>query len=118
MVKDMHVNQASMHAAAGSGFSTATDLADWLVREAGLPFRDAHHATGAAVAMAEEKSVQLHDLSLEDLQSINSAITEDIFSVLTVEASVRSRKSFGGTSPEQVKIQIEYWKSKNWVTTS
>ncbi|AJY47503.1 argininosuccinate lyase [Martelella endophytica] len=113
MVGDLTVNVASMKAAAGSGFSTATDLADWLVREAGLPFRDAHHATGAAVALAEKKGCDLAELSLEELQGINPAITEGIFDVLTVEASVASRKSFGGTAPDEVRKQIAWWKARN-----
>ena len=117
MVSDMHVNKDAMHKAAGSGFSTATDLADWLVREAGLPFRDAHHATGAAVALAEQQGIELHEIKLSELQEINSAITEDIYSVLTVEASVASRKSFGGTAPDNVREQIKYWKSKSWLTS-
>ncbi|PRX09004.1 argininosuccinate lyase [Martelella mediterranea] len=110
MVGDLTVNAASMKAAAGSGFSTATDLADWLVREAGLPFRDAHHATGHAVALAEKKGCDLAGLTLEELQAINPAITEGIFDVLTVEASVASRKSFGGTAPDEVRRQIAWWR--------
>jgi argininosuccinate lyase len=101
-----------MRKAAGAGYSTATDLADWLVREAGLPFRDAHHVTGRAVALAESRSADLGDLSLEDLQAINPAITDAVFSVLTVDASVRSRKSFGGTAPDGVRTQIAYWRQK------
>ena len=102
-----------MKAAAGSGYSTATDLADWLVREAGLPFRDAHHVTGRAVALAESKGCDLAELSLAELQAINPAITEGIFGVLTVEASVASRKSFGGTAPSEVRKQIAYWRARN-----
>ncbi|GEO86324.1 argininosuccinate lyase [Ciceribacter naphthalenivorans] len=113
MVSDMTIRADKMKAAAGSGYSTATDLADWLVREAGLPFRDAHHATGKAVAMAEAKACDLSDLTLEELQSINPAITAGIFDVLTVEASVASRKSFGGTAPSEVKKQIAWWRARN-----
>ena len=113
MVTDMTIRTDRMKAAAGSGYSTATDLADWLVREAGLPFRDAHHATGKAVAMAEAKACDLSDLSLEELQSINPAITAGIFDVLTVEASVASRKSFGGTAPSEVRKQIAWWRARN-----
>ncbi|AMM83174.1 argininosuccinate lyase [Martelella sp. AD-3] len=112
MIGDLTVNTASMKAAAGSGFSTATDLADWLVREAGLPFRDAHHATGRAVALAEKKGCDLAGLTLEELQEINSAITDGIFDVLTVEASVASRKSFGGTAPDEVRKQIAWWRER------
>ncbi|MVA82175.1 argininosuccinate lyase [Agrobacterium vitis] len=113
MIRDMTVRADRMKAAAGSGFSTATDLADWLVREAGLPFRDAHHVTGRVVALAEEKGCDLADLPLEDLQAIHTAITADIYSVLTVEASVASRKSYGGTAPDEVRKQIKWWRSRN-----
>ena len=110
MVSDLEVSSDSMKAAAGAGYSTATDLADWLVREAGLPFREAHHVTGAAVALAEEKGCDLSDLALADLQAINSAISDNVYAVLTVEASVASRTSFGGTAPEQVRQQIAWWR--------
>lgn len=113
MVTDMTIRTDKMKAAAGSGYSTATDLADWLVREAGLPFRDAHHATGHAVALAEKKGCDLAELSLEELQGINAAITDDVFNVLTVEASVASRKSFGGTAPDEVRKQIAWWRARN-----
>ncbi|MCQ2003077.1 argininosuccinate lyase [Rhizobium sp. NRK18] len=113
MVRDITINKDRMKAAAGSGYSTATDLADWLVREAGLPFREAHHVTGRAVAMAEGKGCDLAALSLADLQSINPAITDKVFDVLTVEASVASRTSFGGTAPSEVRKQIAYWRSRN-----
>src|SRR5690606_18203457 len=93
MVSDMTVNGAAMKKAAGSGYSTATDLADWLVREAGMPFREAHHATGRAVALAESRKLPLERLSLEDLQEIDSRITNDVFDVLSVSASVKSRAS-------------------------
>ncbi|TIN72639.1 MAG: argininosuccinate lyase, partial [Mesorhizobium sp.] len=97
---------------AGSGHATATDLADWLVRTLGLPFREAHHVTGRAVALAEDRKVGLEKLSLEDLQSINSGITADIFSVLAVQNSVKSRTSFGGTAPSEVRKQIRAWKKR------
>ncbi|EHS49457.1 argininosuccinate lyase [Rhizobium sp. PDO1-076] len=113
MVRDMTIRTDRMKAAAGSGYSTATDLADWLVREAGLPFRDAHHVTGRAVALAESKSCDLAELPLEDLQDIHAAITADVFNVLTVEASVASRKSFGGTAPSEVRKQIAWWRGRN-----
>ena len=112
MIADMTVNNESMKAAAGSGFSTATDLADWLVREADLPFREAHHITGRAVALAEERGCDLAELELADLQGINGAITDAVYSVLTVEASVGSRTSFGGTAPSSVLAQIEDWRGK------
>ena len=110
MISDMSVNTDVMEQAAGSGYSTATDLADWLVREAGLPFREAHHVTGRAVALAEEKNLPLDGLSLEQFQSIHADITEAVYSVLTVENSVASRISFGGTAPENVKNQVQYWR--------
>jgi argininosuccinate lyase len=95
-----------MRALAESGFATATDLADWLVREAGLPFREAHHVTGRAVKLAEEKGVALAALPLVELQAINPAINDSVFSVLTVDASVASRMSHGGTAPAQVRARI------------
>jgi argininosuccinate lyase len=112
MISDMTVNAAAMKKAAGSGHATATDLADWLVRTLGLPFREAHHVTGRAVALAEDKKVGLEKLSLEDLQSINPGITSNIFSVLAVQNSVKSRTSFGGTAPSEVRKQIRYWKKR------
>jgi argininosuccinate lyase len=110
MVGDMTANRESLTAAAGSGFSTATDLADWLVRELGLPFRDAHHATGALVAMAEKAGCDLPDLTLAQMQSVHAGIRQDVFNVLGVENSVRSRMSYGGTAPDQVRAQIARWK--------
>lgn len=112
MVGDMTVNVAAMKKAAGNGFSTATDLADWLVRSLNLPFREAHHVTGRAVALAESRKKSLEQLTLADLQSINPAITDDVFSVLSTQASVKSRTSFGGTAPAEVKKQIRYWKKR------
>ncbi len=112
MLSDLHANRDRLEAAAGSGFSTATDLADWLVREAGLPFRDAHHVTGALVAMAEASGVDLPDLTLAQMQSVNPAITEDVYKVLGVHNSVASRTSYGGTAPAQVRAQIARWKEK------
>ncbi len=112
MVKDMTANKDSLEAAAGSGFSTATDLADWLVRALNMPFRDAHHVTGSLVAMAESKDCDLPDLTLEDMQSVHAAITEDVFGVLGVHNSVSSRMSYGGTAPTRVREQITSWKAK------
>ncbi|MEH6646708.1 argininosuccinate lyase [Sulfitobacter sp.] len=110
MVRDMTGNRVNLEAAAGSGFSTATDLADWLVRVLGLPFRDAHHITGSLVAMAEAQGCDLPDLTLEQMQSAYEGITQDVFSVLGVENSVNSRMSYGGTAPAQVRAQIARWK--------
>ncbi|WP_432286729.1 argininosuccinate lyase [Aminobacter sp. BA135] len=112
MVGDMTINEQAMKKAAGSGYSTATDLADWLVRTLGMPFREAHHVTGRAVALAESKKVGLEKLALEDLKSIHDGITDDIFSVLSVQNSVKSRTSFGGTAPAEVKKQVRYWKKR------
>ncbi|WP_299953821.1 argininosuccinate lyase [uncultured Roseobacter sp.] len=110
MVSDMTANRDSLAAAAGSGFSTATDLADWLVRVLDLPFRDAHHITGSLVAMAEAKGCDLPDLTLEDMTSVHGGITSEVFDVLGVENSVNSRTSYGGTAPAQVRAQIARWK--------
>ncbi|SHH62643.1 argininosuccinate lyase [Marivita hallyeonensis] len=110
MVKDMSANTQVLEAAASAGFSTATDLADWLVRELDLPFRDAHHVTGSLVAMAEQKGCDLPDLSLADMQSVHDGISEAVFDVLGVHNSVASRTSFGGTAPVRVREQIARWK--------
>jgi len=112
MVTDMTVNVTAMKKAAGSGYSTATDLADWLVREAGLPFREAHHVTGRAVALAEQNKVPLEKLALDDLQAIDSRIDASVFEILSVTASVMSRSSFGGTAPAEVRRQIRYWRNR------
>ena len=109
MARDMQPETATLHAAASQGYATATDLADWLVTKLKMPFREAHHVTGRIVALAEQKSAMLQDLPLQDMQAIHPAITEDIFTVLTVEASVAARKSFGGTAPENVKREAARW---------
>jgi argininosuccinate lyase len=109
MVLDMTADVERMAALAGSGFSTATDLADWLVRVLGLPFRDAHHITGQIVSLAEQKGLELAGLSLEDMQFIEPRITADVFNVLSVEASVASRVSYGGTAPGLVAARAAEW---------
>ncbi len=109
MIGDLEPVQERMGPAAGAGFSTATDLADWLVRELDMPFRDAHHVTGQAVRMAETRNCGLADLPLADLQTLCQGITDDIYSVLTPMASATSRKSYGGTAPDQVRAQIARW---------
>ncbi len=106
MIADMKVHKDNMRAAAGAGYTTATDLADWLVAELGMPFRDAHHVVGATVKLAEGKGCDLDQLSLEDLQGIEPKITNAVYDVLTVEASVSARQSFGGTAPVRVKEQV------------
>jgi argininosuccinate lyase len=110
MVADLEPDAARMAAAAAAGFSTATDLADWLVRELGLPFRDAHHITGAAVKRAETLGCDLPGLPLAELQALEPRIDGRVFEVLTPEASVASRRSYGGTAPDQVRAQIQRWK--------
>ncbi len=112
MVRDMAPRLDRMKAAAGSGYSTATDLADWLVRALGMPFRQAHHVTGRIVAIAAEHQVELEQLTLAQMQSVESAITEAVFEVLGVENSVRSRLSYGGTSPENVRGQALAWRQR------
>ena len=109
MVRDMTPDTARMREFAGSGFATATDLADWLVRVLRVPFRSAHHTTGRLVAMAEAKNTDLAGLTLAEMQSVEPGITEEIFGVLTVEASVASRKSYGGTAPSNVAAQAQRW---------
>ncbi|WP_210529414.1 argininosuccinate lyase [Rubellimicrobium arenae] len=109
MMEDLQASPERMRAAAGAGFATATDLADWLVRAKGMPFREAHHVTGALVAKAEAKGGDLPDLSLPEMQEIHGGITEDVFAVLGVDNSVRSRISYGGTSPVRVREQIARW---------
>jgi len=110
MVKDMSANRDALETAAASGFSTATDLADWLVRALNMPFREAHHVTGSLVAMAEQKGCDLPELTLDDMQSVCDKITGEVFGVLGVHNSVASRMSYGGTAPEQVRAQIARWK--------
>jgi len=112
MTSTMTPNVERMRAAASTGFSTATDLADWLVRELNIPFREAHHITGAAVKAAEQAGCTLPDLPLATLKSIEPRITDKVFAVLTVDASVASRQSYGGTAPVRVKEQVAAWKEK------
>jgi argininosuccinate lyase len=102
MVRDMSANRDAMRVALEPGFPTATDIADWLVRVLGLPFRQAHHATGRIVSLAEEKGCQLADLPLDVMQAVEAGITDDIFNVLSPEASAASRTSAGGTAPDNV----------------
>ena len=112
MVLDLKPDRARMAAAAGAGYATATDLADWLVREAGMPFRRAHHVTGAAVKRAESLGVDLAGLPLEEFQAIEPKITAAVYAVLTPAASVASRTSYGGAAPAQVRAQIQRWKEQ------
>ncbi|WP_367279780.1 argininosuccinate lyase [Hyphomonas sp.] len=112
MIETVRFKPDNMRAAAAKGFSTATDLADWLVRELGLPFRDAHHVTGELVARAEAKACDLPDLTLDDMQAVHADITSAVFDVLTVEASASSRTSYGATSPVRVAEQVAQWKQR------
>ncbi|MDI2090116.1 argininosuccinate lyase [Commensalibacter oyaizuii] len=109
MIADLKANTDNMRRWAGSGFSTATDLADWLVQKLQMPFRTAHHVTGRIVGLAEQKNVTLDQISLADMQTIEPKITQDIFSVLSVEASIASRTSEGGTAPKNVLQAAQYW---------
>jgi argininosuccinate lyase len=111
MVGDLTANRDTLKAAAASGFSTATDLADWLVKTLNLPFREAHHVTGTLVALAEKNGCDLPDLSLAEMTSVHPGITQDVYSVLGVENSVRSRTSYGGTAPQKVRAQIARWRT-------
>ncbi|MEL6487858.1 MAG: argininosuccinate lyase, partial [Pseudomonadota bacterium] len=106
MIAEATFHTARMRQAAELGYATATDLADWLVREADIPFREAHHITGAAVKLAEERGAALDALPLSDLQAIDARIDERVFDALSVDASVAARASYGGTAPEQVRIQV------------
>jgi argininosuccinate lyase len=109
MVVDMTPNAEKMKAAAGAGYSTATDLADWLVQTLAMPFREAHHITGRIVAAAEQAGVPLEDLPLAAMQEIEPRITKAVFRVLSVENSVRSRVSHGGTAPANVQREARKW---------
>jgi argininosuccinate lyase len=109
MVSDIVPDGARMKTAAGEGYATATDLADWLVRTLKMPFRDAHHVTGRIVAKASKAGVPLHELPLKDMQAIEPKITADVMAVLSVEASVKSRNSYGGTAPKNVLAQAKAW---------
>ena len=109
MVGDLKVDRGRMRDAAGAGFATATDLADWLVRVTNVPFREAHHITGRLVALADERGVDLEDLSLEAFRSVDARIDAGVREALGVENSVRSRRSYGGTAPDNVRAQVARW---------
>ncbi len=109
MVRDLVPNEAAMKAAAGEGYATATDLADWLVRTLKMPFRDAHHVTGRIVGIATKKGVALHELDLSEMQAVEPKITAEVMKVLSVESSVKSRVSYGGTAPKNVTAQAKAW---------
>jgi argininosuccinate lyase len=109
MVADMEPDTARMKKAAGEGYATATDLADWLVRTLNIPFREAHHITGTIVAKASSANVALHRLPLADMQAVEPRITDAVFTVLSVGNSVKSRTSYGGTAPSNVRSQAKKW---------
>jgi argininosuccinate lyase len=109
MVRDLVPDAARMRKAADEGYSTATDLADWLVSALRMPFREAHHITGRIVAKAASESVALHDLTLDQMRAIEPRITKDVFAVISVENSVKSRASYGGTSPKNVRREASRW---------
>ncbi len=112
MIRDLTVDPKKMKAAAGSGYATATDLADWLVRTLKMPFRDAHHVTGRIVGLATAKRIGLEKLTLTEMQSAEPRITDEVFGVLGVEKSVKSRLSYGGTAPANVRRQAKRWQAK------
>jgi argininosuccinate lyase len=109
MVRDLVPDEARMKLAAGEGYATATDLADWLVRTLKMPFRDAHHVTGRIVGIASKQGVALHELPLKEMQAVEPKITAAVLDVLSVEASVKSRVSYGGTAPKNVRAQAKAW---------
>jgi argininosuccinate lyase len=111
MIADLTANAQQMRAACSSGYPTATDLADWVVRVLKKPFREAHHIAGSIVKAAEAAGVTLDKLPLSEMQKIEPAITAEVFKVLSPEASVNSRMSLGGTAPARVKEQLHYWRS-------
>jgi argininosuccinate lyase len=112
MVRDLQPDLKRMKAAAGAGFATATDLADWLVRELKMPFRQAHHVTGSLVKLASDGKIGLEKLTLAQMQGVEPQITEAVFGVLGVEKSIRSRTSYGGTAPANVRAQAKRWITK------
>lgn len=112
MAGDLKINREAMRHAAEAGYPTATDLADWLVRETGTPFREAHHIAGRLVKRAEELGLPLDRMPMEELRAIEPRLTESVFSVLSLESSVQSRASFGGTAPARVKEQIAFWQER------
>ena len=112
MIADLEPDATRMKKAAGEGYATATDLADWLVRTLNIPFREAHHITGQIVAKASAANVALHRLALADMQAVEPRITDAVFDVLSVDRSVKSRVSYGGTAPKNVKAQAKKWLKK------
>ena len=112
LIENMKVKQANMYKAASNGFSTATDLADWFVRDLGIPFREAHALTGKIVEVASKRNIELNELTVNDLKKVEPKISEGVFKVLSPENSVESRNSFGGTASREIKRQIKFWKRR------
>jgi argininosuccinate lyase len=112
MFADLTVNEGAMRSAAEAGYPTATDLADWIVRSLKKPFREAHHIAGSIVRRAEELNLPLEKLPLAEMQAVEPTITQEVFAVLPLEASVKSRMSYGGTAPDRVREQLRFWKEK------
>ncbi len=112
LIENMEVKKTNMYDAASKGFSTATDLADWLVRDLGMPFREAHALTGQLVEVASKKNIKLSELSLDDLKKVNPKINKNVFKILSPENSIESRNSFGGTASREIKRQIRFWKRR------
>ena len=108
----MKVKKTNMYEAASRGFSTATDLADWFVRDLGMPFREAHALTGKLVGVASKKNIKLSELSLDDLKKVHPKINKKVFKILSPENSIESRNSFGGTASREIKRQIRFWKRR------
>jgi len=111
-VADLQARPEAMRKAAEAGYPTATDLANWLVGALGKPFREAHHVSGAIVSRAEALGLALEKLPLAEMQAFEPGITKDVFSVLSLAASLESRKSFGGTAPPRVREQIAFWRKQ------
>jgi argininosuccinate lyase len=109
LVEDLEPDPDAMYRAAAAGYSTATDLADWLVRVKGVPFREAHHIVGRIVAAAAARGLPLHELPLADMQAVSPHMSEAVYPVLSVESSVKSRTSFGGTAPQNVRKMARAW---------
>tara|TARA_B100000941_G_scaffold97553_1_gene68010 strand:+ start:25 stop:567 length:543 start_codon:yes stop_codon:yes gene_type:complete len=112
LIENMKVKKANMYKAASNGFSTATDLADWFVRDLGMPFREAHALTAKIVEVASKKNIKLNELTLSDLNKVEPKISEEVFKILSPENSIESRNSFGGTASREIKRQIKFWKRR------
>ena len=112
LIENMKVKKANMYKAASNGFSTATDLADWFVRDLGMPFREAHALTAKIVEVASKKNIKLNELTLSDLNKVEPKIREEVFKILSPENSIESRNSFGGTASREIKRQIKFWKRR------